>query len=228
MTSKYIWVLIFFLFPFLAYSQTAQEYYNMGSEKTAARNYQGAIKDFDQAIGLDAKFTDAWFNRGTSKLYLRDYKEAIADFDKALELRPGFIKALTNRAIAELKTFDTKAAISDFDAILKIDTQNTSAWFLRGQTELQLGDTKTGCSDLTKAYDLGDTRAKKFLAQNCGRKDLVEVENKSNEYLKLDWPDNEGWKIASNQEDKERKMIELLRNNETFENWTEIGELVVA
>ena len=94
---------------------------------------------------------------------------------------------------------------------------------MRGQVKLQDGDKKGGCFDLSKANDLGDTRAQKYLNQYCA--DLISG-NKQKESLRLDWPDAEGWKIASNQADNERKVIELLKNNETFDNWTEIGTMM--
>ena len=204
-------------------AQTAEEYYITGNEKTSNKNYESSIEDYGTAIKINPKYTDAYFNRGTSKLYLKDYKGAITDFDRTLELKPDFLKAHTNRGIAKLKINDNYGAIEDFDFILKIDPGNASTYFMRGQVKLQSGDKKGGCFDLSKANDLGDTRAQKYLSQYCA--DLT-TENKHMESLRLDWPDNEGWKIASNQADNERKVIELLKNNETFDNWTEIGTMM--
>ena len=115
-----------------------------------------------------------------------------------------------------------KGAIKDFDEVIKLDINNASAYFMRGQVKLQLKENDEGCKDLSKSKELGDKRADKFLAQYCGIK--AEIVNES---LMLDWPDSEGWKVASNQADKERKVIELLRKDETFENWTEIGTMMV-
>jgi len=211
-----------------ANGQTAHDYYNNGNEKANSREFKASILDYDNAIKSDPKYTDAYFNRGTSKMYIEDYEGAIADFDKAVDLKPDFTKAYTNRGIAKLKVEDIKGAIQDFDMALKIDPDNASSYFMRGQVKLQAGDTKGGCYDLSKANDLGDTRSQKFLRQYC--QDISSSPKTSeaqNESLRLDWPDAEGWRIASNQADDDRKVIELLKSNETFDNWTEIGTVMV-
>ncbi len=56
---------------------------------------------------------------------------------------------------------------------------------------------------------------------------FAQAGNVNSETLMIDWPDTEGWKVASNQENKEMKIIELLRGDETFDNWTEIGTMMV-
>jgi len=210
-----------------AYGQTAQDYYNSGGDKATAQDFAGSIKDFDKAIKLDPKYTSAYYNRGTSKMYLKDYKGALADFDKAIELKPDFLNAFTNRGVAKLKLDDLKGAIQDFDAAIKLDANNASAYFMRGQVKMQMQDMDGGCKDLTKAKELGDTRADKFLQQYCGSQTTATTENKSNESLMIDWPDEEGWRVANQQDNAEQTMIELLRNKETFDNWTEIGTMFV-
>ncbi|HEY6095726.1 MAG TPA: hypothetical protein VIU93_12315 [Gallionellaceae bacterium] len=46
------------------------------------------------------------------------------------------------------------------------------------------------------------------------------------EGLLLDWPDAEGWKVAANQENQTTQMIELIRQGETLDNWTQIGSMI--
>ena len=91
---------------------------------------------------------------------------------------------------------------------------------MRGQVKLQSGDTKGGCNDLSKANDLGDSRSQKFLHLYCAGVETAKPDTRQNEYLKIDWPGAEGRKVANNQKDNEKTVIELLRNSETFENWT--------
>ena len=209
-----------------AKAQTAEDYYNRGNEKTSKQEFEGPIVDYDKAIKINSKFTDAYYNRGSSKLYLKDYKGAIADFDKALEIQPDFIKAYTNRAIAKLKANDLPGAISDFDITIKNEPGKASGYFTRGQVKLQLGDTKGGCADLTKANDLGDSRSQKYLQQYCSNMPPAKVTETQNEFLRLDWPDAEGWKVGNDQDSDDEHLIELLKNNETLDTWTEIGTMI--
>jgi Flp pilus assembly protein TadD len=224
---KKLLVFVLLIITFCANGQTAKEYYDKGTAKANSHEFEESIKDFDEAIKIDPKYIDAYYNRGTSKLYLKDYKNAITDLDKAIELKPDFAKAYANRGIAKVKLDDVTGAIKDFDMALKIDPDNASSYFMRGQFKLQLGDAEGGCLDLTKANNMGDKRAQKFIQQYCAGQLSSKSGAKQNESLELNWPDEEGWKIASNQEDKEHKVVELLRNNETLDAWTEIGTMMI-
>lgn len=200
------------------FGQTAQENYNKGNEKSNSQDFAGSIKDYDKAIKLDPKYTDAYYNRGSSKSYLKDYNGAITDFDKAIELRPGFVNAFTNRGVTKLKLNDAKGAIQDFDAAIILDPKNTLAYFMRGQVKLQSGDNDGGCTDIKKAKELGDTRTDKFLNQYCGGATVKES-------LMLDWPESENWKVGDDQENEQQHVIDLIRSNETIDKWTELGNM---
>lgn len=208
--------------------QTAQDYYIMGNEKINVKDYTGSINDFDNAINMDPKYTDAYYNRGTAKMYINDDKGALNDFNKAIELNPEFLNAFKNRGVAYLKLKDFKNAIKDFDKAIKEVSNDVSSYFMRGQAKLQSNDPEGGCSDLIKAKELGENRADRFLALYCKEYNTTKIpETKHIESLRIDWPDSEGWKVANEEDNDQQKMIELLRNNETFENWTEIGTTFV-
>lgn len=210
-----------------SFGQTAQDFYNNGGEKANAQDFAGSIKDFDKAIKLDPKYTDAYYNRGTSKMYTKNYKGALTDFDKAIELKPDFVSAFTNRGVAKLNLKNTKGAMDDFDQAIKIDPVNSLAYFMRGQVKMQMQDVDAGCKDISKASELGYSQADKFLKQYCHNQSSSTTEKKVVESLMIDWPDSEGWRVANQQDNAQQKMIELLRNKETFDNWTEIGTMFV-
>lgn len=209
------------------FGQTAQDFYNSGVEKVNSQDYAGSIKDFDKAIKLDPKYTDAYYNKGTSKMYTKNYKGALADFDKAIELKPDFVSAFTNRGVAKLNLKDTKGALGDFDDAIKIDPANSLAYFMRGQVKMQMQETDAGCKDISKASELGYLQADKFLKQYCNNQSSSTTENRTVESLMIDWPDSEGWHVANQQDNAQQRMIELLKNKETFDNWTEIGTMFV-
>ena len=49
-------------------------------------NHQFAVNDFNAAIALEPKFSEAFYRRGVSQLKSRRYMEAIEDFVRSLEL----------------------------------------------------------------------------------------------------------------------------------------------
>ena len=62
------------------------------SERTlrlAARDFAGAIEDFDAVIRLKPDYAEAYDGRGNARMATGQYAAAISDFDKALELNAG-------------------------------------------------------------------------------------------------------------------------------------------
>ena len=46
------------------------------------------------------------------------------------------------------------------------------------------------------------------------------------ETLALDWPDEENWVLGNRQESSTMEMIELVKQGESLENWTELGTMI--
>jgi tetratricopeptide (TPR) repeat protein len=218
---KKIFLAIALISSLTTFSQTAIEWYNKGNEKLNANDYAGSVKDYDKALMLDPKFVDAYYNRGTSKIYLKNYTGAIDDYTKAIGLKPDFVSAYLNRANAKLSLNDSKGALIDLDAIIKLDPAHAVAYLMRGQVKLNQDDMTGGCADLNKAKALGDTRAENILQKFCAA-------TTGREKLKLDWPASENWKIASDQENDQQHMVELVKSNETLKNWAEIGTMTAV
>ena len=47
------------------------------------------------------------------------------------------------------------------------------------------------------------------------------------EVLKIDWPAEYNWKVGSDQDDGKMRMVEVVPGNETVDNWSIIGSLLV-
>ena len=78
----------------------AERHFNAGFELQEKGRLTEAILDYDEAIGLDRQFTQAYNNRGIAYDDLGQYQRAIQDFDEAIRLDPEFAEAYANRAIA--------------------------------------------------------------------------------------------------------------------------------
>jgi len=86
----------------LAYSQTAEDYFNSGIAKHNLKDYKGAIQNFNKAIEIAPNFTEAYNSRGNAKNQLKDYSGAIQDYNKAIELNPNYAVAYFSRGIAKI------------------------------------------------------------------------------------------------------------------------------
>jgi len=219
--------LLLVLFSFSVSAQSAKDFYNRGVDKANAGDIKGAVSAFDEAIRLDPQNAIYYYNRGTAKFYLNDFKSAIADLDNAASIEPNDSRIYSNRGAARLSMDDPKGAIFDFDKAIKLDANSARDYFMRGQAKIGLTDKTGGCDDLHKAKELGHKHAQEYIDQYCNDSIADLRLSKKSEYLRLDWPDAEGWKMASNNVAGEMQTVELLRNNENFENWTEIGTMIV-
>ena len=209
-----------FIFLTISYGQTADEYLKSGIEKHNLKDFEGAIEEYSKAIKADKNLRDGYFNRGVCELGLKDFKSAKKDFDKTIELDPKFVKAFYSRATVYVSQEKYVEALPDLDKTIELDQTLPNALNLRGQIRAQTGNKKGACEDFNIAKKNGDKQADKYLSQFCGN------EQQNGESLSLHWPENENWKIGSNQENDYMTMLELIPSNETFENWTEIGTMM--
>jgi tetratricopeptide (TPR) repeat protein len=97
-----LFVLLNFLLICRTYSQTAQEYYNMGVVKTKHEDNIGAISDYSKAIELNPNFAEAYYGRAASKIELKDYRGAIVDYTETISLNPKHAKAYCGRGMAKI------------------------------------------------------------------------------------------------------------------------------
>jgi tetratricopeptide (TPR) repeat protein len=69
-------------------------YYNLGNAYSRRGDFVRAIFDYNQAIGLNPKFAEAFNNRGFAYSKKGDLDRAIADYCEAIRLNPKFPEAL--------------------------------------------------------------------------------------------------------------------------------------
>ena len=91
------------LFLFLSVSacsladNTAADYNNRGNAKQEKGDIDGAITDFNQAIEINPKYSEAYNNRGDAKLATGDLNGSIDDYNRAIEINPKYSIAYYNR-----------------------------------------------------------------------------------------------------------------------------------
>lgn len=92
----------------------AAAYFYRGNFRDMTRDFAGAIKDYDMAIGKNDKYIIAYNNRGIVKGITGDAEGALADFSKAIELKPDYADAYYNRGLANKQAGNMEAACSDW------------------------------------------------------------------------------------------------------------------
>jgi tetratricopeptide (TPR) repeat protein len=87
-----------------------------GVLKHNLKDYEGAIKDFDEVVRIDSKNVRAYYNRGHAKSDLNDYAGAIVDFDEVLGLNPRNLEAKSSKAFL-LSIAEDEAIRNPVDAL---------------------------------------------------------------------------------------------------------------
>ena len=67
-------------------SQEAIPYYLLGEAYFKCKDYEKAIKNFEQVLQFNPKLAQGYYNRGKSRHQLKDKEGAIEDFQKAAQL----------------------------------------------------------------------------------------------------------------------------------------------
>lgn len=216
---KYLFLVFTVMTSTATFGQTAKELFNSGIEKHNSKDYTGAIEVYSKVIKADPDFRDGYYNRAACELALRDLKSAKRDLDKTIELDPSFAKAYYSRATVLISQEQYKDALPDLDRVIQLEPLTPNALTLRGQIRAQSGNKEGACDDFMRAKSNGDPKAEKYINQFCGGEKLAE------EYLRLDWPDSENWKVGDDQENSKQRVIDLVHSNETVDNWTELGNM---
>jgi len=125
-----------------------------GRALTQKRDYDAAIRDFDEAIRLEGRDGALYNNRGWVYLTKEQYDLAIRDYDEAIRLNPGFAPAHANRGWAYANKGDVDRALADVDDALKLDPRFVDAYRYRGSVRFTKGDREGAIRDINEALRL--------------------------------------------------------------------------
>lgn len=101
-----------------------------GIEKTYAKNYQGAIADFDTALRLKPHDAIAYHNRGLAKSKLGEKLGAIDDFNTVIRLNPDYAEAHHSRGLTKSNSDDYREAAKRYQRLGDTESYNKALNFL--------------------------------------------------------------------------------------------------
>jgi tetratricopeptide (TPR) repeat protein len=143
----------------------ALAYCTRGNGYSNEKEYDRAIVDFNQAITLDPKNTQAYASRAWAYGRKKDYTHAIADYSQVIKLDPKNAEAFNSRGWYNAVIGQLQAALADCNQSLALRPNNPSALDSRGFTYLKLGRFRDALDDYGSALSANP----KMPTAACGR-----------------------------------------------------------
>ncbi len=213
-------ILFLGLAPAQMYSQSIQEYLLRAQEFQDAKQYDSAILNLNVVLKQSPLNIPAIVQRGYCELASRDLASAMADFNRAIEIDSNCLDAYYYRSSAHMSLKNVSEAAKDANTLIRKNEFYAGALRLRGRIRSIQGDKQGACADFTTAVEQGDEKARKLLSDYCGNS------QGRGESLKIHWPENENWKVANSEKKETFDVIELVRADESLQQWTEIGTML--
>jgi tetratricopeptide (TPR) repeat protein len=131
--------------------ELAVAYQNRASANRAKRLFDLALQDYDEAIKLNPRFTDAIGDRGITLTVMGRYAEAIPDFTQVIELDPKSAYALYDRGLAYEGLGLDDLAIEDFSAAILQEPRDAHRFERRGTAYFRKKDYDKALADYEQA-----------------------------------------------------------------------------
>lgn len=116
------------------------------------RDVSAAIKDYNQALKINASLWDTYKFRGNIFGMQKQYERSVADLSVYLEHYPQAVPEIYNRGLSLANLERNYDAIADFNRAIELDPSFVRAYRARGNCYLKVGEIEKGNADL-KTYE---------------------------------------------------------------------------
>ena len=172
-------------------NHSAVEHFDKGIEdynKGFQQNYAKAAGEFQQALAIDPKYSQAALYLGRVENAMYDDQKALTAFKLAIQIDPDYIEARASYAAALLDDGDMDEAVRQLDVVTRRDPQRGMAWYLLSQAYARKGDYTDGKSAAEQAIKFTPNNAEAhFWLAECLRQlnQPVPAEAEYQRYLAL-------------------------------------------
>lgn len=126
-------------------------------------DFEGALREFSEAVRLAPKAPYGWFNRGLTRRDLKDCARAVEDFTQALELDAGNFAGWYQRGNCLQAEGAYERAVSDYGSAVQLPGRINGrflAFLARGDANRRLGRLEPALLDYSATMQLrSDTKA---------------------------------------------------------------------
>jgi tetratricopeptide (TPR) repeat protein len=136
----------------------AAGFYHRGTAWLDKKEYDKAIKDFDEAVRLDPTDASSFHNRGVAWSGKGEHDKAVRDYDEAIRLDPRNPHAFVSRGNARADKREYDRAVKDYDEAVRLDPKGAPGYGNRAAVRAKLGRYDEAVGDFEAALRL-DPRA---------------------------------------------------------------------
>jgi tetratricopeptide (TPR) repeat protein len=120
------------------------DYYQQGVAKAQARDYDGALADFELALIADPANGAVYYRRGWVYFDRGDTLAAVSDFTRSIELQPQQKEAYYGRALARFTLKNFSGALADVDKSIAWGRDFAAGYELKGNVCQKLAQRADG------------------------------------------------------------------------------------
>jgi tetratricopeptide (TPR) repeat protein len=136
--------------------QLAIIYKTRGDVFFRQHDYDRAIQDFNQAIQLDSRNSEAFDGRCWAYATVNRLEEALKDCKEAVRLRPNIAPTLGSLGLVYFKLGRFDDAIATYSASLQLNPKSAYSLYGRGTAKLKKGETAAGQADIAASKTIKD------------------------------------------------------------------------
>jgi tellurium resistance protein TerD len=138
----------------VAIAQKAANFSNQGSLNVQKGDFQGAIANFTQALGLNPNIPQAYLGLGIATSKQGNKQQAIYNYDRALQFNPNLAEAYFGRGQVYYELGNKQKAIGDYEQAIRVNPNYGLAYLERGAIRCMLGTKSQAVADFHQAVEL--------------------------------------------------------------------------
>ena len=165
-----------------------------GNKLAYAKDFNGAIKLYNESLELKPNWDWAYLNRGDVYGILRQFELAIQDYDKAIEINPEFYQAYNNRGNAYNDSDKYERGIQDYDKAIEINPNWEYPYNNRGVAYQRLKQYERAIQDHNKAIVCNPNFANAYFHRGVAYQRLEQYERAIQDFSKaIELNPNNDW-----------------------------------
>ncbi len=134
-----------------------------GNEEMGKKNFDEAIKIYNDALAASPSYTIAYYSRGRAYLERKQLEEALADFDTAIRLDGNNAEAYVGRGNVFLQKRDLSNSLASYNRAIELNPKLSDAYINRGKVLAEQRNLNQALADYDQAIGISSNDPAAFL-----------------------------------------------------------------